>query len=114
MDAHGGRTAESDYRYSKELVYNTFPWPSYPSKSADAAEEKISATAQHILDVRAKYPDCSFSDLYDENLMPPDLRAAHTANDKAVLNAYGLKPDTPEAEIVAHLFKLYAEMTRGK
>ena len=66
--------------------------------------------AQHILDVRAQYPDCSFAELYDENLMPADLRAAHAANDRAVLAAYGLAPDTPEPEIVAHLFKLYAQM----
>ena len=43
--------------------------------------------------------------------MPPDLRAAHAANDRAVLAAYGLAPNTPESEIVAHLFKLYAEVT---
>ena len=119
---------KSDYRYSKELVYNTFPWPEEShAKSAkdvkeDSAEalrtsrtsrEKIESTAQRILDVRAKYPDCSFAELYDENLMPPDLRAAHAANDRAVLAAYGLAPDTPEQEIVAHLFKLYAEKVNG-
>ena len=73
--------------------------------------EKISQTAQAILDARARYPDSSLADLYDPLTMPPDLRAAHTANDRAVLAAYGLAPDTPEPEIVAHLFKLYAEMT---
>ena len=52
-------------------------------------------------------------DLYDPLTMPPDLHAAHAANDRAVLAAYGLKPDTPEPEIVAHLFKLYAEKTKG-
>ncbi len=55
-------------------------------------------------------PDVS-ADLYDPLTMPPDLRAAHTANDRAVLAAYGLAPDTPEPEIVAYLFKLYVEMT---
>ena len=74
--------------------------------------EIISQTAQTILDVRARYPDSSLADLYDPLTMPPDLRAAHAANDRAVLAAYGLKPDTPEPEIVAHLFKLYAEMTK--
>lgn len=71
--------------------------------------QKIEQTAQAILDARANYPDCSFAELYDENLMPTDLRAAHEANDRAVLAAYGLAADTPEPEIVAHLFKLYAE-----
>lgn len=102
---------KSDYRYSKELVYNTFPRPNLCASSS--LHEKISQTAQAILDVRAKYPSCSFADLYDENLMPLDLRKAHEANDRAVLAAYGLKPDTPEPEIVARLFKLYAEKTKG-
>jgi hypothetical protein len=99
---------KSDYRYSKELVYNTFPW--LDLRVSAPPREKIEKAAQHILDVRAKYPDCSFAELYDENLMPADLRAAHAANDRAVLAAYGLAPDTPESEIVAHLFKLYAQM----
>jgi hypothetical protein len=71
----------------------------------------ISQTAQSILDARAKYPDASLADLYDPLTMPPDLRAAHEANDRAVLAAYGLAPDTPEPEIVAHLFGLYAKAT---
>ena len=74
--------------------------------------DKISSTAQGILDARARYPDASFADLYDETFMPPDLRAAHAANDRAVLAAYGLAPDTPEPEIVAHLFRLYAEKAK--
>ncbi len=98
---------KSDYRYSAAIVYNNFPWP-YLCDSA-SLREKISQTAQAILDVRGKYPDSSLADLYDPLTMPPDLRAAHAANDRAVLAAYGLKPDTPEPEIVAHLFKLYAE-----
>ena len=69
----------------------------------------ISKTAQAILDARARYPESSLADLYDPLTMPSDLRAAHEANDKAVLAAYGLAPDTPEMDIVAHLFKLYAE-----
>ena len=72
----------------------------------------ISQTAQAILDARAAHPDCSLADLYDPLTMPSDLRAAHEANDRAVLAAYGLKPDTSEPEIVAHLFGLYAEATK--
>jgi hypothetical protein len=100
---------KSDYRYSAAIVYNNFPWPTLSDSAT--LREKISHTAQAILDVRGKYPDSSLADLYDPLTMPPDLRAAHAANDRAVLAAYGLKPDTPEPEIVAHLFKLYAEMT---
>lgn len=124
MRAVAGRL-EMRYRYSKEIVYNTFPWPSLQdsrtpsseSNSADSATlrlcvEKISQTAQAILDVRAKFPNESFANLYDETLMPVELRKAHAANDRAVLAAYGLAPDTPEPEIVAHLFGLYAEMMK--
>ena len=62
-----------------------------------------------VIDARAAHPECTLADLYDPLAMPPDLRAAHEANDRAVLAAYGLKSDTPESEIVAHLFRLYAE-----
>ena len=102
---------KSDYRYSGAIVYNNFPWPDNPVNPVNPVKEKITAMAQAILDARAAHPDCSLADLYDPLTMPPDLRAAHAANDKAVLAAYGLAPDTPEPEIVAHLFKLYAEMT---
>ncbi|MBR4554248.1 MAG: hypothetical protein IKO27_01500 [Ruminococcus sp.] len=76
---------KSDFRYSKEVVYNNFPWCD-PDEKQKATIEK---TAQMILDARAKYPDCSLADLYDETTMPPELRKAHQANDKAVMQAYG-------------------------
>ncbi len=86
--------------------------PVSPDSPVPPVISKISQTAQTILDARARYPDSSLADLYDPLTMPPDLRAAHEANDRAVLAAYGLAADTPEPEIVAHLFKLYAEMTK--
>ena len=98
---------KSDYRYTPS-VYNNFPWPDL----CDSVRVKITSTGQGILDARAAHPDCTLADLYDPLTMPPDLRAAHEANDRAVLAAYGLAPDTPEPEIVAHLFKLYAEMAK--
>ena len=67
------------------MVYNNFPWCD-PDEKQKATIEK---TAQMILDARAKYPDCSLADLYDETTMPPELRKAHQANDKAVMQAYG-------------------------
>ena len=70
---------KSDYRYSKDIVYNNFPWPE-PTREQKA---KIEQTAQGILDARALYPDASLADLYDELTMPPELRKAHQANDKA-------------------------------
>ena len=99
---------EMRYRYSKEVVYNTFPWPT-PTEEQKA---KIEQTAQAILDARALYPDCSLADLYDEVTMPPELRKAHQQNDKAVMQAYGFwgKLNT-ETECVAELMKLYQELT---
>ena len=107
----GGRL-KSDYSYSNTIVYNNFPWPDLCDSAS--LRETITSTARAILDARVKYPNATLADLYDPDTMylAPDLRAAHEANDRAVLAAYGLAPDTPEPEIVAHLFKLYAEMMK--
>ena len=106
MRAVAGRL-KSDYRYSNTVVYNNFVWP----QAGDAMKLKIEETAQQILDARKLYPQSSFADLYDPLFMPPELQKAHQANDKAVLEAYGLKADASESDIVAHLFKLYEEKT---
>ena len=98
---------KSDYRYSNTIVYNTFPWPT-PTDDQKAAIEK---TAQGILDARALYPDKSLADLYDPDKMPPELKAAHEANDKAVMDAYGFSYDMTEPQIVAELMKMYQELT---
>lgn len=99
---------EMRYRYSKDIVYNNFPWCD-PTPEQKA---RIEHTAQAILDARAKYPDCSLADLYDELTMPSDLRKAHQDNDRAVMAAYGLSvKGTTEADCVAFLFKKYQELT---
>jgi hypothetical protein len=99
---------KSDYRYSKDIVYNNFPWPTptYEQK------EHIEQTAQAILDARALYPDSSLADLYDELTMPVELRKAHQDNDRAVMAAYGFDVKTmTESQCVAELFKLYQKLT---
>ena len=99
---------KSDYRYSKEQVYNTFPWPT----PTEAQVAKIEQTAQAILDARAKYSGSSLADLYDEVTMPADLRKAHQDNDRAVMEAYGFDiKTTTESLCVAELFKLYQQLT---
>ena len=97
---------KSDYRYSVNIVYNNFPWP----KPTEKQKAKIEQTAQAILDVRAKYPESSLADLYDERAMPADLRKAHQANDRAVMQAYGFDPKMTESEIVAELFGMYKKL----
>ena len=120
---------KSDYDYSIKIVYNNFPWPEcLAAKNAERAKDveslrtlrslrqKIEQAAQSILDARAKYPDATLAQMYgDKMYLFPELVAAHEANDRAVLAAYGLAPDTPEPEIVAHLFGLYANaIKRGE
>ena len=97
---------ESRYRYSKDIVYNNFPW----CNPTDVQKATIENTAQAILDVRAKYPDCSLADLYDDLTMPTDLRKAHSDNDKAVMGAYGFNTKMTEAEIIIELLKKYQEL----
>lgn len=99
---------EMRYRYSKDIVYNNFPWPSPSAKQ----KEDIEKAAQTVLDVRAKYPDSSLADLYDPNLMPVDLVKAHTALDRLVEKAYG-KTFTNDDERVAFLFEEYKRLTEG-
>ena len=100
---------KSDFRYSANIVYNNFPWCE-PTEAQKAAIEK---TAQAILDARALYPDCSLADLYDETTMPVELRKAHQANDKAVMQAYGFWGKlNSESECVAELMKMYQELTK--
>ena len=102
---------KSDYRYSKDIVYNNFPWP----EPTDAQKEKITQTARGILDARALYPDSSLADLYDEVTMPPELRRAHQNNDRAVMQAYGMPiKGTTESICVAELMKRYQELTSKK
>ena len=100
----GGRL-KSDYRYTP-AVYNNYPWPN----SSDEQKTKIKQTAQAILDARTLFPEASLADLYDEATMPLELRKAHRENDKAVMAAYGFKPDLDESEIVAELFRMYQGM----
>ena len=99
---------KSDYRYAKDIVYNNFPW----CNPTDEQKAKIEQTAQAILDARALYPDCSLADLYDELTMPVELRKAHQANDKAVMQAYGFSLKMTESECVAELMKMYQELTK--
>jgi hypothetical protein len=96
---------EMRYRYSKDIVYNNFPWPEATNKQ----KADIEKLAQRILDARAKYPDSSLADLYALS-MPPDLTKAHRALDKAVMKLYGFGKDMTEPEIVAELMERYKKL----
>lgn len=94
---------KSDYRYSKDIVYNNFPWP----EATDEQRAEIAQAAQRILDARQLYPDSSLADLYDPTLMPHELLKAHRDNDRLVMRLYGFPTSMTETECVAQLFKLY-------
>ena len=102
---HVGGRLESRYRYSIGLVYNTFPTP---SRSSDRS--KLEPLAQAVLDARAAHPDATLADLYDPDLMPPNLRRAHQALDRAVDRLYRPAVFASERERVEHLFMLYEKM----
>lgn len=100
---------KSDYRYSKDIVYNNFPWPN----PTDSQKIKIESTAQGIIDARKLYSDSSLADLYDPLTMPVELIKAHQANDRAVMEAYGFNVGTmSEEDCVAELMKMYQELTK--
>ena len=101
---------KSDYSYSINIVYNNFVW----CEPTEKQRKKIEQTAQAILDARALYPDSSLADLYNDTLMPPELRKAHQANDKAVMEAYSFDvKSTTETDCVAELMKLYQSIVQN-
>ncbi len=103
MRAVAGRL-EMRYRYSGGVVFNTFVWP-----TSEKSRSKIERTAQGILDARSHHPEATLAEMYGDDVMPANLRKAHRENDRAVLEAYGLSPDSTEKEIVDHLLQLYSQ-----
>ena len=106
MRSFAGRL-EMRYRYSKEIVYNNFPWP---KNISDEQRKHIEYTAQQIIDVRAKYNTSTLGALYNDLIMPSDLRDAHRNNNIAVMKAYGFSTKITELDCVRHLLELYKEM----
>ena len=101
---------KSDFRYSKDIVYNNFPWPENPS---DKQKETIESAAQRVLDARAVFPNSSLADLYDPLTMPPALVKAHNELDRAVDLAYRPQPFINETKRIEFLFELYDKYTAG-
>ena len=99
---------ESRFRYSKDIVYNNYPWPENPS---DKQVKAIETAAQKVLDARLQFPNSSLADLYDPLTMPPALVKAHNELDKAVDLAYRPQAFTSEANRMVFLFELYEKFT---
>ena len=120
---------KSDYQYSKDIVYNNFPWPDLSGKCGVGSgkikaketqedyqkrlEAKISLCAEEILRTRNLYSDCSLAQLYNPLTMPSDLLKAHKALDKAVMEIYGYAPEMSEPEIVADLMVRYQKLVEA-
>ena len=102
---HIGGRLESRYRYSIGLVCNTFPLPPTP-----ADLPRLDPLAQAVLDARAAHPGATRADLYDSDLLPPNLRRAHQALDRAVDRLYRPRRFSSEPERVEHLFTLYEKL----
>ena len=115
MRAVAGRL-KSDYSYSKDIVYNCFVWP----ELNESTKKAISETAKGILEARLLYADSSLANLYDETIMPIELRKAHQKNDMAVMDAYGFyhtdengkKIWFKEDETVAALMQMYQDLIK--
>jgi hypothetical protein len=99
---------ESRYRYSKDIVYNNYPWPENPNEKQ---VKSIEVAAQKVLDLRLQFPNSSLSDLYDPLTMPAALSKAHNELDKAVDLAYRPQAFTSEANRMVFLFELYEKYT---
>lgn len=105
----GGRL-ESRYQYGIGLNYNTFPWP----EAGAGRRAKVEALAQAVLDARAldKNAGSTLADLYDPDLMPPELRKAHRDLDAAVDRLYAPRGFADERARVEHLFRLYERLVQ--
>lgn len=105
--AVGGRL-KTDIRYSATLCYNTFPFP----KLTEAQKKELSILADNIITVREEEYELTLGKMYNPETMPEDLRKAHHQLDLAVERIYRPEPFASDEERLAHLFKLYAKMTK--
>lgn len=94
---------ESRYRYSRDLCYNTFPWPD----AKETQRHTIEVLAQKVLDARDFYPEFTLADLYDPDKMPPELKEAHEQLDRAVDQLYRSHPFANDEERLHMLFERY-------
>lgn len=101
---------KSDYRYSRDLCYNTFPWPD----PLESQRQQIQNLARNILTIRELYPELTLADLYDPEKMPDDLRRAHRELDLAVERLYRKKPFEDDEDRLQHLFSRYELLVKGE
>ena len=103
----GGRL-KTDYRYSAQLCYNTFPFPAIN----EAQKAELEELAQEVLDVRDQHFDMTLGEQYNPETMPEALKEVHHRLDLAVERCYRPEPFSSDEERLECLFKLYAKMTK--
>ena len=103
-----GGKLETRIRYSKDICYNTFPFPDITNKQ----KENLNQYVFDILDERAKHPSKTMAQLYNPITMPKGLLQAHQDLDTAVEQCYRLQPFKNDTERLEYLFKQYEEMVK--
>ena len=103
-----GGKLKTDYRYSKDICYNTFPFPDITTKQ----KENLNLYVFAILDERAKHPSKTMAQLYNPTTMPKGLLEAHQELDIAIEQCYRLQPFKNDTERLEYLFKQYEEMVQ--
>lgn len=98
---------KTDYRYSAELCYNTFPFPHISDKQKKIIEMHV----DNILAEREKHSDKTMAELYDPDKMPESLRQAHHNLDIAIELCYKKRPFDNDEQRLEYLFKMYEIMT---
>lgn len=98
---------KTDYRYSAELCYNTFPFPDISDKQKKIIEMHV----DNILAEREKHSDKTMAELYDPDKMPESLRQAHHNLDIAIELCYKKRPFDNDEQRLEYLFKMYEIMT---
>ncbi|WP_343330346.1 class I SAM-dependent DNA methyltransferase [Polaribacter staleyi] len=102
-----GGKLETRIRYSKDICYNTFPFPDITTKQ----KENLNLYVFAILDERAKH-NKTMAQLYNPTTMPKGLLKAHQELDTAIEQCYRLQPFKNDTERLEYLFKQYEEMIK--
>ncbi len=101
-----GGKMKTDFQYSKNIVYNTFPFPKISQKQ----KEQINLHVFEVLAEREKHSGKTLAQLYDPDKMPKGLKEAHHQLDLAIERCYRLKPFESDTERLEYLFKEYEKM----
>lgn len=117
------REAESGFRYSLSMTFDTFPFPWPPGKEPidDPFVQSIGQAAKELVEKRENWLNPSgasieelkkrtLTNLYNQN--PTWLQLAHQKLDQAVLAAYGWPPDLTDDQILERLLALNLERSK--